>query len=152
MNPERSTPQGFWHRSSEYFVAARCVGVHLAQERPAQQPALNYYGISIELGLKAFLLKRGKTLSQIRSAGHSLTNLLKLARLHKLGREVKLDKYKEAAIRSLEITYASNKLRYVEIGTTSVPMLLYLSRADEEIFAGLDKLCTGKQDSLKDAL
>ncbi len=119
MNSARSTPHGFWRRSSEYFVAARCVDVHLAKDRPVHYPTLNYYGISIELGLKAFLLKRGKTLSQVKNAGHSLTKLLKLARRHKLGREVKLDKYEEAAIRALDITYASSRLRYHETGTTT---------------------------------
>ena len=126
--------------------------VHLAKDRPVHYPTLNYYGISIELALKAFLLKRGRTLNQMRNAGHSLTKLLKLARHHKLGREVKLDRYEVAAIQALDITYASNKLRYIETGTTTVPVLLYLSRAAEKIVVGLEMLCTGRQGSLRDAL
>jgi len=87
----RSTPHGFWRFAANYMLAARIVEVRIHEEGQLFFPTLQLYGIAIELALKAFLLKRGLTLNQVRSLSHDLAKALALARRRKLGREVKLD-------------------------------------------------------------
>ena len=147
-DPKRSTSHGFWRYSADYLLAARCVDVHLHKNNGVHFPTLNLYGIAIELSLKAFLLKRGKTLDEIKNLSHNLEKALKLARRHKLGREVKLDSDEVSAIYALNISYSSNRLRYMASGTVTVPILLYIARAAEELVVGLEKLCTGHQGSI----
>ena len=53
-------------------------------------PALQLYGQSLELALKAFLLKRGVSLETVAAMRHRLAEILKLSRRHKLGTQVKL--------------------------------------------------------------
>jgi len=89
MVAARTTPHGFWRFSANYLLAARIVEVKIHEEGQLFFPTLQLYGIVIELALKAFLLKRGLTLNDVRSLSHNLTKTLALARRHKLGREVK---------------------------------------------------------------
>lgn len=109
----RSTPHGFWRFAANYLLAARVVEVKIHEEGQLFFPTLQLYGITIELALKAFLLKRGLTLNEVRSLSHSLTKILSLARQRKLGREVRLDRREIAAIHVLDINYSSHRLRYI---------------------------------------
>ena len=111
-------------------------------------PALQLYATSIELSLKAFLLKRGKTLAEMKALSHNLTNTLAIARRHKLGRSVKLDRREIAAIEILNITYSSHQLRYIVTGATKVPQLVYIARAARGLVLGLEHLCTGQSGRL----
>lgn len=147
----RTTPHGFWRFSADYLLAARAVDVKIAQHR-LMFPALQLYGISIELAIKAFLLQRGLTLGQVKSLSHNLTRALALARKRKLGRSVKLDRREVAAIQILDITYASHQLRYIVTGTTQVPQLVHIARAAEALVLGLEFLCTGQRGRLQHAL
>ena len=151
-DPARSTPHGFWMFSADYLLAARCVDTHIRKTSGVYFPTLNLYGIAIELSLKAFLLKRGKSLDEIKNLSHNLTKTLTLARTHKLGRVVKLERREIAAIHGLNITYSSNKLRYIVTGIVSVPNLVYISRAAEELVVGLEEMCTGRKGKLNNAL
>ena len=147
----RSTPHGFWRFSADYLLAARAVDVKIAQHR-LLFPALQLYGITIELGLKAFLLKRGHTLAHVRGLSHNLSKALALARRRKLGRSVKLDRREVAAIQILDITYSTHQLRYIVTGSTRVPQLVYIARAAEKLVLGLEHLCTGQSGRLRHAL
>src|SRR5439155_16728455 len=132
LDPARSTAHGFWRFAANYLLAARLVDVKIHGERQLFFPALYLYGIAIELSLKAFLLKRGRTLAEVKALSHSLTNALVLARRHKLGRVVRMNRRELLAIRALDITYSTNLLRYIVTGTTRVPELVYVTRAAEE--------------------
>lgn len=147
----RSTPHGFWRFSADYLLAARAVDVKVAEHR-LLFPALQLYAISIELSLKAFLLKRGRTLVEMKALSHNLTRALALARQHKLGRSVKLDSREIAAIQILDITYSTHQLRYIVTGATKVPQLVYIARAARELVLGLEHLCTGQIGRLKHAI
>jgi hypothetical protein len=147
----RSTPHGFWRFAADYLLAARVVDVKIAEHR-LLFPALQLYAISIELSLKAFLLKRGYTLAEVRALSHSLTNALAHARKRKRGRAVKLDRREIAAIQILDITYSSHQLRYIVTGATKVPQLVYIARAARELVLGLELLCTGQSGRLKHAV
>jgi len=151
-DPTRSTAHGFWRFAANYLLAARTVEVKIHSEGQLFFPTLQLYGISIELGLKAFLLKRGLSLSEIRGLSHSLTDLLAAARSRKLGREVKLDRREIAAIHVLDITYSSHSLRYIVTGATQVPQLVYITRAAKELVVGLEYLCTGQRGRIKHAV
>lgn len=148
----RSIPHGFWRFSANYLLAARTVEVKIHEEGQLFFPTLQLYGITIELGLKAFLLKRGLTLDQVRSLSHNLTKALILARRHKLGREVKLDRREIAAIQILDINYSSHRLRYIVTGATKIPQLVYISRAAKSLVFGLEYLCTGAKGRLARAV
>jgi hypothetical protein len=148
----RSTPHGFWRFSADYWLAARTVEAKLREEGHLFFPLFQLYGIAIELGLKAFLLKRGLTLDQVRGLSHNLTKILALARHHKLGRAVKLERREVAAIRVLDINYSSHRLRYIVTGSTVLPELIYISRAAQSIVLGLELLCTGLEGRFKHAV
>src|SRR5437868_4122470 len=88
----RSTPHGFWRFAANYFSAAYIVEGNIIDNGQLYFPTLQLYATSIELSLKAFLLKRGRSLAEIKALSHNLTKALALARRHKLGRSVKLDR------------------------------------------------------------
>ncbi len=144
----RTTPHGFWRFSANYLLAARIVEVKIYEEGQLLFPTLQLYGIVIEFALKAFLLKRGLALNDVRSLSHNLTKTLALARRHKLGREVKLDRREIAAIQILDINYSSHRLRYIVTGATKTPQLIYIERAARSLVLGLEFLCTGTKGRL----
>jgi len=148
----RSTPHGFWRFSANYLLAARIVEGKIHEEGHLFFPALQLYATCIELSLKAFLLKRGRTLEEVKSLSHNLETALMLARRHKLGRSVKLDPREIAAIHILNITYSKHQLRYIVSGTTKVPQLIYISRAARNLVVGLEKLCTGQSGRMEHAV
>jgi hypothetical protein len=147
----RSTPHGFWRFAADYLLAARAVDVKIIEHR-LLFPALQLYATSIELSLKAFLLKRGHTLAQVKALSHDLAKALALARKRKLGRSVKLDRREIAAIHVLNITYSTHQLRYIVVGATKVPQLVYIARAAKELVLGLEHLCTGQKGRLAHAV
>ena len=147
----RSTPHGFWRFSADYLLAARAVDVRIVEQR-LLFPALQLYAISIELSLKAFLLRRGCTLAEVKALSHNLSKALALARQHKLGRSVKLDRREVAAIQILDITYSTHQLRYIVTGATKVPKLVYIARAARGLVLGLERLCTGQSGRLNHAV
>ena len=149
---DRSTPRGFWRFAANYLLAARAVDGKLREEGQLFFPALQLYATSIELSLKAFLLKRGRTLSEVKDLSHNLTRALSLARRHKLGLAVKLDRREIAAIRVLNITYSTHQLRYIVAGSTKVPELVYIARAARSLVLGLEYRCTGQRGRLPHAV
>ena len=63
----RTTPHGFWRFSADYLLAAEIAFARLHDHGHIFFPVLQLYATSLELGLKAFLLKRGATLNQVRA-------------------------------------------------------------------------------------
>lgn len=141
LDPSRSTPFGFWRVARDYLHAARAVKTVHGERKLF--PLLYLYGFAIELALKAFLLKRGHSLRELKDLSHGLVGLLSLARRRKLGREVKLSRLQLAAIRALKVTYSSGQLRYIVTGTTVIPQVALLSAAAESIVSGVEHYCTG---------
>jgi hypothetical protein len=152
MVEARTTPHGFWRFSADYLLAARIVEVKICEEGHLFFPTLQLYGIAIELALKAFLLKRGLTINEVRSLSHNLTKALALARRHKLGIEVKLDRREIAAIQILDMNYSNHRLRYIVTGATKTPQLVYIERAAISLVVGLEFLCTGAKGRLDHAV
>lgn len=140
-DPARTTAHGFWTYARDYFLAAEIV--RKAPGRKMPSPTLQLYGQSIELALKAFLLKRGTTLSQVKVLSHRLDETLSAARKRRLGTEVKLSSNDLALIRLLSLNYSIHRFRYIESGATRVPELTHIASICERLVLGLERYCTG---------
>jgi len=108
-------------------------------------PALHLCGQSIELFLKAFLLKRGESPSQVESYRHGLVKLVKHARKRRLGQQAKLSAKDVAAIVVLAETYSQypHQLRYFVRGVVTVPPVGATLKTATRLAHGLERYCTG---------
>ncbi len=140
FDPARSTPTGYWHLSAQYFHAAEAVR---ATPKNLMFPTLQLYGQSIELCLKAFLLKRGNTLAEVNGMRHRLSQIVAVARKRRLGTEVKLSDHDLALINLLNQNYATHRFRYIVTGPTSIPDPSYIASISERLLSGLELYCTG---------
>lgn len=143
---------GFWRFAANYLLAARVVDGQIRDEGQLFFPALQLYAISIELSLKAFLLQRGLTLDELKGLSHNLVKALALARRRKLGLAVKLERREIAAIHALNLIYSTHQLRYIAMGSTTGPQLIYIARAARELVLGLEYICTGQRGRLQHAV
>lgn len=143
LDPTRSTAFGFWRCSRDYLRAATVVDG--ANRGWAYYPSLYLYGLSIELALKAFLLKRGAPLDKVRDYSHRLGKLIKDARRRKIGREVVITARDVVVVRVLSYAYESHELRYVMTGGgVSVPQMHDVSSVAKRLVQGLGPYCTDK--------
>lgn len=140
FDSSRSTPSGYWHFATQYFYAAEAVN---ASTKNLMFPALQLYGQSIELALKAFLLKRGNTLSEVNAMRHRLAEILQTARKRRLGAEVKLGNNDIALINLLSENYSLHRFRYIVTGSTRLPQPGHIAPICERLLVGLEQYCTG---------
>jgi HEPN domain-containing protein len=145
-DPARSTPTGYWHFAAQYFVAAEAV---CAAKGNLMFPALQLYGQSLELALKAFLLKRGASLHEVEQLRHRLTEILAAARRRRLGTYVKFSSNELALVKLLSENYAVHRFRYIVTGLTQVPQAPYVSDICRRLLLGLERYCTGQQWGLE---
>lgn len=106
-------------------------------------PTLQLYGQSIELVLKAFLLKRGTTLEEVKAMGHRLAEILQAANSRDLATQVTLTENEVALINLLSENYALHRFRYIVTGATRIPQPEYVSPICERLLVGLERYCTG---------
>jgi len=121
----RTTPIGLARYAHEFLEAALAVDDKMGQNKMiAPVPALYLIGHSIELSLKAYLLKQGVPLRQLRSwkFGHDLHALLRKAKELKLERLVKLDTPEEGAFELLHALYSTKQLEYIVTGAKHFPV------------------------------
>ncbi len=114
-------------------------------------PVLQLYGQTIELALKAFLLKRGVSLRQLKSMAHGLTELLALARRRKLGLEVRLSRNDVALLQLLDASYAKHRFRYIVVGYMQLPHLDAVADVCRRLVEGLEHHCTSAAVAAKKA-
>jgi hypothetical protein len=145
-DPSRSTPAGYWHFAAQYFVAAKAVS---AARGNLMLPALQMYGQSLELALKAFLLKRGDSLADVEQMRHHLTKILGAARRRRLGTCVKLSRNEVALVQLLSENYAVHRFRYIVTGFTCVPESARISSICERVLVGLEPYCAGTARGLR---
>lgn len=141
LDPSRTTPHGLWRFAAEYCAAGIAVATVNAQH--LSFPALQLFGQSIELSLKAFLLKRGTALAVLKSLSHSLSGLLAEARRRRLGLAVKLRRRELATVHLLSSSYSSHRFRYLVTGLLRVPTLVSVQAVALKLVTGLELLCTG---------
>ena len=136
---------GFWSYSKEFLSAANAV------KKPSKNnigksdfklllPAYYLVGHSIELALKSFLLAKGYKITELRKRnyGHNLETLLAEARRRKLGREVKLSRYEDEAIKLLNKTYNTKKFEYMEYGNYHLPEYWYIHKVAQKLVKDLE--------------
>jgi hypothetical protein len=140
FDPSRSTPAGYWHFAAQYFRAAEAVR---AAPQALTFPSLQLYGQSIELCLKAFLLRRGTTLAEVNGMRHRLSEIVAAARKRRLGTQVKLSSHDLALINLLNENYATHRFRYIVTGATRIPQPSYIAPISERLLSGLEFYCTG---------
>ena len=143
VDPSRLSPTGYWLHAWEYLCAAE--NVVAGPHQNLMFPALYLCGHSIELVLKAFLLKRGESPSKIERYGHCLVRLAKRARRRKLGREVKLSLRDLAIIDVLAVTYSHypHPLRYFVRSYIPIPRIDATIDIAIRLACGLENYCTG---------
>ncbi|MBT9569369.1 MAG: hypothetical protein IV085_13855 [Thiobacillus sp.] len=141
FDPTRSTPVGYWHFAAQYFHAAQAV--KNTDEQRLTLPALQLYGQSIELALKAFLLQRGVSLQDVEKLRHKLTEIVALARRRHLGTEVKLNRHDLTLIHLLSENYSTHRFRYIVTGVMKIPQPESIAPVCERLVAGLEQYCTG---------
>ena len=146
LDPERTTAHGMWRFGATYCAAA--VVVTASDSERLFVPALQLFGQSIELLLKAFLLKRGVSLAQLKRMSHGLTGLLVEARRRRLGTCVKLSNKEQQAVKLLSESYSANRLRYLVTGTVRFPPLPLIESVAKRLAGELEEYCTGFRRSV----
>jgi len=132
-----------WRFGTTYCAAA----ITLSNSDPDKLfiPALQLSGQSIELLLKAFLLKRGATLADLKKRSHGLTGLLVEAKRRRLGLLVRVPRTEQQTIQLLDETYSSQRLRYIVSGSVRFPQLCDAISAARRLSNGLVEYCTGEE-------
>lgn len=118
----KTTSAGMWRYSNEFLIAGSVVKA--SAEGKYSNPAIFLFCRAMELSLKAFLLARGVSVSELRNPkrfGHNLNNLVREARRRKLGQYHKLTRQDIKAIDLLNAEYSSKHFEYIVTGTIKVP-------------------------------
>ena len=146
FDPTRSTAAGYWHFAAQYFHAAQAVA---SSPENLMFPALQLYGQSIELGLKAFLLERGATLGEVNKLRHDLAEILQVARKRRLGTEVRFSANDVALINLLSEQYKFHRFRYIVTGAARIPTAECIAPVCQRLLVGLEQYCTGSAWGLR---
>ena len=140
------TPRGFLKHAQEFFCAADLV---LNKAEDISLPVYFLLGRSIELSLKAFLLDRGISITELRSPkkfGHSLRALIKAAREKGLDQHIALEAIEDGVIQLLSYDYAEKRLEYRRTGGTySLPLLDATWRVARKLAFDLEATLTEEQ-------
>lgn len=143
MDAPRETPEGFLLHANEFFLAAELVlnranGV-------VSLPAYFLFGRSIELSLKAFLLRCGMKITKLRSPkfGHDLSALLDEAMKRGLICEVPLNQREVAVVHLLNEDYEKKKYEYlITRGTYSLPLIEVTEEVSRKLANELKEFCS----------
>jgi hypothetical protein len=104
----------------------------------ASLPAYFLAGRAIELGLKSYLLLKGRTEAELRRASHDLAAALDLAIGHGLASLMTVTPESDHAVRWINLYYQSKDLEYPTTGYKSYPERRYLSDFAAALLAGLE--------------
>ncbi|WP_189383380.1 HEPN domain-containing protein [Marinobacter nauticus] len=138
---EAETPEGFLKHAQEFCEAAELV---CKDDSTVSLPGYFLLGRSVELSLKAFLLKCGFTVKTLRSRpyGHDLRQLLQAAQENGLANYVDIGKLEGASIHLLSHDYVTKRLEYRQTGQEyALPFLAITIRITRELAYGLSEFC-----------
>lgn len=138
----KTTSAGMWRYSHEYFLAGSVVKANAAGK--FSNPSVFLFCRALELSLKAFLLARGVTYSELckkNHFGHDLDKLVKEARRRKLGTFYKLTRGDIKAINLLNAEYASKNFEYIVTGTIKLPPLDGVELLVSQLVINLKPFC-----------
>jgi hypothetical protein len=138
----QAIPFGYWRYAKEFADAGHVVLSNSSSQ--ISMPALFLLGQSIELSLKAFLLKKGVSIEKLRNKPyrHDLFTLIKESRRRKLGREVKLTVKELANVELLNIEYKDRNFQYIKTGYIRVPFPSVIDKISYKLVNGLKKYCS----------
>ncbi|TNJ32644.1 HEPN domain-containing protein [Arenimonas terrae] len=141
MDAGRTTSAGLWRFARDYSVAGGIVA-NAAKDKYSD-PAYFLYGRSIELALKAFLVARGVSYSELRGRayGHDLVALLRRARRHRLGQFAKISPTEMKALALLNEHYSSKRFEYIVTGFFSVPDFFGIQLFTHQLVSALKDFC-----------
>ena len=111
----RLTPLGFHIRATDFFEIAELARVRAEQFSPV---ASFLYCRALELSLKAYLLARGDSTSDVARFGHDLERLLVEAYARGIDVVLELGVEQRAMILSMNEQYMSNRLAYFDLFAT----------------------------------
>ena len=123
MATKQETPTGFILHAQEFFSAADLV---LSRNQGVSLPAYFLLGRSIELSLKAFLLKKGIPIKVLRKKkyGHDLHALLNEAMSRGLKNIVSLEPQEIGVIDLLSFDYMEKRFEYrITGGQYALPLI-----------------------------
>lgn len=137
-DPERTKPIGLARYANEFHEAAmgadRTLGMKPGYEIFAPIPVLYLIGHSMELSLKAFLLHKGVTLSDLRkNFGHDLGKCFKKAKDIGLLRDVTFDEHEIGAFFALNDLYSNKQLEYIVTGAKTFPIFGHLQSMSQKL-------------------
>jgi hypothetical protein len=144
-NPERTKPIGLARYAKEFHEAAmgadRTLGMKPGYEIFAPIPVLYLIGHSIELSLKAFLLHKGVTLSDLRkNFGHDLGKCFKKAEDLGLLSLVTFDEHELEAFFVLNNLYSTKQLEYIVTGAKTFPIFGYIQSMSHKLLDAISPI------------
>lgn len=146
MTKERTSPNTLWRHAQQFAHAARVIR-HEHKGNRVLFPAYYLIGHSIELSLKAFLLRKGIPVSELKSRkyGHDVEVLLKEARRRRLGAYVKLSQKDVGVLYLLSYEYVAKKYEYLESGTYHLPDISFVQDIASRLVDGLKDYCVANK-------
>lgn len=141
MSTARTTPIGLARYAREYYdcaiAADRVVGMRKGYEIHAPMPVMFLVAHAIELALKSYLLYSGKTLDDIKKAGHDLIHCWELGSTMGIQTHVPLDSSDLELLRLLNKLHLSTEMRYIQTGTKELPVFGPLQQLTDKILNGI---------------
>ncbi len=126
VNATRTTPIGLARYAREFYDAAIIVddnlGIRKGYEEVPPVPVMYLTGHSIELILKAFMLFKGESLTNLKNKyGHNLEKAFIKANELGLGKSVQFDTNEIEVLKILNVLYSTKQLNYFFRGAKEYP-------------------------------
>jgi len=146
---ERTTPHGMWRYGQDFYSAACVVREHHKAESFMPFHFLIYQ--SIELSLKAYLLKKGITVAELKGKkyGHDVKKILDASLENGLKDHVALDQTHIAVIKIANEEYRNKRFQYIQTGSMTVPDVELIINAARLLTVGLEAVCCIPRHSTK---
>ncbi len=138
----RTTSIGLVRYAKEFHDAALgaddTLGTKSGYKVFAPIPVLYLIGHSMELSLKAFLLHKGVTLSELRTRfGHNLGKCLKKAKNLGLYSSVTFDESELDAFSALDCLYSTKQLEYIVTGPKTFPAFGFIHTMSQKLVTAI---------------
>lgn len=142
-DPTRTTPVGMLRYAVEFYAAAiatdDAIGDTDGYEITAPTPVNYLIGHAIELGFKAYLLQKGRTLADIKAIGHRLCFAYEDARKLELDNYFAPDAVDGDVLPVLDVLYSDKQFEYIETGPKSFPVFGPLQFFARELLVSVAK-------------
>lgn len=136
---DRTTPAGLWCLGFDFFRSAEHVlereGKHIFD------PWLYLVSHSIELSLKAFLRSKRCSVQSLKSVGHDLVEVLRLAEDRGIRDAVALEQRHVDAVAVINPWYMEKRFEYRKRGSGSLPVMEDLRSCSKVLLQGTRDVC-----------